>query len=204
VISNDQLGRLFKILHVRQAPRWPATRSRIRIVVFALMPAWGLANAGATLVGQNLGAQQAGTAPRPRCASRRGSTCSCSAWSRRVFVIFAYPLVSLFTSDPEALTYGARALWIVSLAFPLYAAGMCLERAFNRRRRHLDADAPQLLLLLAGQVPLAWSSRGHRRPRRDGRVHRRADLVLVLALWSAVTLQARQVEAAESSFRSGR
>jgi Na+-driven multidrug efflux pump len=102
----------------------------IRIVVFALMPAWGLSNAGATLVGQNLGAQQPDRAEAAvRIATRFNAMLLGVVGA--VFVILAYPLAGLFTSDPETLTYAARGLWIVSLAFPLYAAGMCFEGAFN-------------------------------------------------------------------------
>jgi Na+-driven multidrug efflux pump len=73
-----------------------------------------------------------------------------------VFVILAYPLVSLFASDPETLTYGARALWIVSLAFPLYAAGMCFESAFNGAGDTWTPTRLNFFCFWLGQVPLAW------------------------------------------------
>jgi Na+-driven multidrug efflux pump len=127
----------------------------IRIVVFALMPAWGLANAGATLVGQNLGAQQPDRAEAAvRIATRLNVLLLGIVGA--VFVIFAYPLVGLFTSDPETLAYAARALWIVSLAFPLYAAGMCLEGAFNGAGDTWTPTRLNFFCFWLGQVPLAW------------------------------------------------
>ena len=74
-----------------------------------------------------------------------------------LFVIFAHPLVSVFTTDPEVLTYGVRALWIVSLAFPLYAAGMCLGAAFNGAGDTWTPTRLNFCCLWLGQVPLAWA-----------------------------------------------
>jgi Na+-driven multidrug efflux pump len=73
-----------------------------------------------------------------------------------LFVIFSYPLVRLFTSDPETLAHGARALWIVSLAFPLYAAGMCLESAFNGAGDTWTPTRLNFFCFWLLQVPLAW------------------------------------------------
>src|SRR4030095_6074377 len=126
LISTTSWVGLFKILSVFGSAALAGYTIAIRIVVFALMPAWGGANAGGTLVGQNLGAQQP---DRAEAAVRIAMHFNVLllAIVGAIFVILAYPLVSLFTSDPETLAYGARALWIVSLAFPLYAAGMCFE-----------------------------------------------------------------------------
>src|SRR5678816_4266440 len=130
VISTTSWVGLFKILSMFGSAALAGYTIAIRIVVFVLMPAWGLANAGATLVGQNLGAQQPVRAEAAIRIATRFNVILLGIVGA-VFVILAYPLVSLFTSDPETLSYGARALWIVGLAFPLYAAGMCLEGAFN-------------------------------------------------------------------------
>jgi Na+-driven multidrug efflux pump len=124
-------------------------------VVFALMPAWGLANAGATLVGQNLGAQQPDRAEQAVRIAMRLNVLLLGIVGA-VFVILAYPLVSLFTSDPETLSYGARALWIVGLAFPLYAAGMCFEAAFNGAGDTWTPTRLNFFCFWLGQVPLAW------------------------------------------------
>ena len=155
LISTTSWVGLFKILSTFGSAALAGYTIAIRIVVFALMPAWGLANAGATLVGQNLGAQQPGRAEAAvRIATRFNATLLGIVGA--VFVIFAYPLVSLFTSDPETLAYGARALWIVSLAFPLYAAGMCFESAFNGAGDTWTPTRLNFFCFWLGQVPLAW------------------------------------------------
>src|ERR1044072_7142620 len=120
LISTTSWVGLFKILSVFGSAALAGYTIAIRIVVFALMPAWGLANAGATLVGQNLGAQKPERAEAAVPIAMRFNVLLLGIVGA-LFVILAYPLVSLFASDPETLRYGARALWIVSLAFPLYA-----------------------------------------------------------------------------------
>lgn len=155
VISTTSWVGLFKILSMFGSAALAGYTIAIRVVVFALMPAWGLANAGATLVGQNLGAQQPDRAEAAVRIATRFNVLLLGIVGA-VFVIFAYPLVSLFTSDAETLTYGARALWIVSLAFPLYAAGMCLEGAFNGAGDTWTPTRLNFFCFWLGQVPLAW------------------------------------------------
>ncbi len=127
----------------------------MRIVMFALMPAWGLANAGATLVGQNLGA---GKPERAEQAIRIATRFNVM-FLGLVGVLFVFgsgPLVRLFTVDPPVLEYGVRALWIVSLAFPLYAAGMCLEAAFNGAGDTWTPTRLNFFCFWLFQIPLAW------------------------------------------------
>jgi putative MATE family efflux protein len=127
----------------------------VRVVLFALLPAWGLANAGATLVGQNLGAQKADRAEAAVWIATRYNTLFLGAIGL-VFVVFATPIVRIFSNDPEVIAHGARALWIVGLGFPLYAVGMCLTSAFNGAG---DTRTPTLLNFFAfwcGEIPLAW------------------------------------------------
>jgi putative MATE family efflux protein len=127
----------------------------IRIVLFATMPVMGLANAAATLVGQNLGAQRPDRAVAAvRIATR--SSVILLATVGVIFAIFAQPLVGLFTTDPDVVAQGAQALWIVSLAFPLYGAAICLGAAFNGAG---DTRTPTWLNFYCfwlGQLPLAW------------------------------------------------
>ena len=155
VISTTSWVGLFKILSMFGSAALAGYTIAIRIVVFALMPAWGLSNAGATLVGQNLGAQQPDRAEAAVRIAVRFNTILLGIVGA-VFVIFAYPLVGLFTDDPETLAYGARALWIVSLAFPLYAAGMCYEGAFNGAGDTWTPTRLNFFCFWLGQVPLAW------------------------------------------------
>lgn len=126
----------------------------IRIVIFALMPAWGLANAGATLVGQNLGALKPERAEAAVKIAMKFNIMVLSAVGL-VFVVFAHPLIRLFTQDPEVVAFGTQALWIVSLAFPLYAAGMCFESAFNGSGDTWTPAGLNFLCMWLGQIPIA-------------------------------------------------
>lgn len=146
---------LFKILAMFGSAALAGYTIAIRVVVFALMPAWGLANAGATLVGQNLGAGKPERADQSIRIATRFNMIFLGIVGV-LFVALAHPLVSLFSTDPEVLAHGSRALWIVSLAFPLYAAGMCLEAAFNGAGDTWTPTRLNFFCFWLGQVPLAW------------------------------------------------
>jgi putative MATE family efflux protein len=155
LISTTSWVGLFKLLALYGSAALAGYTIAIRIVVFALMPAWGLANAGATLVGQNLGAGK----PERAEAAVWMATWINSAFLGGVgllFVVLAGPLARVFTDDPEVLGYARQALWIVSLAFPLYAAGMCLEAAFNGAGDTWTPARLNFACLWAFQVPAAW------------------------------------------------
>jgi len=102
----------------------------IRVVLFALLPAFGLGNAAATLVGQNLGA---GNPARAEQAVWR------AAFYNFVFLgavglclfIAGNGIVRLFTSEADVVAAGGRCLRIVAIGFPLYAYGMVVSQAFN-------------------------------------------------------------------------
>lgn len=155
LISTTSWVGLFKILAVSGSAALAGYTIAIRIVMFALMPAWGLSNAGATLVGQNLGAQQPERAEAAVKIATRLNTIFLGVVGI-AFVVFARPLASLFTADPEVLEHATRALWIISLAFPLYAAGMCLEAAFNGAGDTWTPTRLNFFCFWLGQVPLAW------------------------------------------------
>jgi putative MATE family efflux protein len=102
----------------------------IRIVLFALLPSWGMANAAATMVGQNLGA---GHPERSEQAVWRASFYNL-AFLGTIGVVFFFGadlLVAFFTPDPEVQKYAASCLRIVGLGFPFYAFGMVAPSAFN-------------------------------------------------------------------------
>ena len=155
LISTTSWVGLFKILALFGSSALAGYTIAIRIVVFALMPAWGLANAGATLVGQSLGAGKPDRAEQAIRIATRFNTIFLGGVGL-VFVLFSQPLVSLFAPEPDVLMHGSRALWIVSLAFPLYAAGMCLEAAFNGAGDTWTPTRLNFFCLWLGQVPLAW------------------------------------------------
>jgi putative MATE family efflux protein len=155
LISTTSWVGLFKILALFGSPVLAGYTIAIRVVIFALMPAWGLANAGATLVGQNLGAKKPERATRAVRIAVRYNMLFLGGVGV-LFIALARPIAGLFTTDMEVFAHAVRALWIISLAFPLYAAGMCFEGAFNGAG---DTGTPTRLNFFCfwcGQIPLAW------------------------------------------------
>lgn len=155
LISTTSWIGLVKIIAVFGSAALAGYTIAIRIVMFALMPAWGLANAGATLVGQNLGAGKPERAEQAIWIATRFNALFLGVVGL-AFVLGSGPLIRIFTDDPPVLEHGIRALWIVSLAFPLYAAGMCLEAAFNGAGDTWTPTRLNFYCFWLGQIPLAW------------------------------------------------
>jgi len=155
LISTTSWVGLFKLLAVFGSTAVAGYTIAIRIVVFALLPAVGLANAGATLVGQNLGAKKPERADAAVWIATRINTLFLGGVGL-LFIIFADPLARIFAPEPEVLRFATRALWIVSLALPLYAAGMCLEGAFNGAGDTWTPARLNFVCLWVFQIPFAW------------------------------------------------
>jgi putative MATE family efflux protein len=155
VISTTSWVGLFKILALSGSAALAGYTIAIRLVMFVLMPAWGLSNAGATLVGQNLGAGQPDRAEAAVRLTARYNVILLGIVGL-IFIVLSRPLIGLFAPDADVSRYGAQALWIVSLAFPLYAAGMCLEAAFNGAGDTWTPTRLNFFCLWLGQVPIAW------------------------------------------------
>jgi putative MATE family efflux protein len=155
LISTTSWVGLFKILSLFGSAAVAGYTIAIRLIIFALMPSWGLANAGSTLVGQNLGAQKPERAEAAVWIATRFNMIFLGAVGL-VFVIFSKPLLRFFTTDAEVLAFGSQALWIVSLAFPIYAASMCFEGAFNGAGDTWTPTRLNFFCFWLGQVPLAW------------------------------------------------
>jgi putative MATE family efflux protein len=127
----------------------------MRIVLFALLPAWGLANAAATMVGQNLGAKQPERAER--AAWIAGHINLVVLGSVGIFFMIAGPwLVDWFGGEGATHTYAVRCLRIVSGGFFFYGYGMVLNNAFNGAG---DTWTPTFLNFFCFwllELPLAW------------------------------------------------
>jgi Na+-driven multidrug efflux pump len=128
----------------------------IRIVIFALLPSWGLSNAAATLVGQNLGA---GKPERAEKAVWRAGFYNMLFLGSigAFFVLFAEPLISTFTSDTRVLPYGIGCLRTVSLGFLFYAYGMVMSQAFNGAGAVWTPTFINLFTFWVLQLPLAYT-----------------------------------------------
>jgi len=127
----------------------------IRLIEFVFLPAWGLGNAAATLVGQNLGAARPDRAEQSVWIASRYNTIFMTVLGL-VFIIFAPQIVGLFTTDEEILRYGINCLRIMGLGYPMYAVGMIIIQALNGAG---DTRTPSFLNFLVFwllQIPLAY------------------------------------------------
>jgi putative MATE family efflux protein len=127
----------------------------LRIIEFVFLPAWGLGNAAATLVGQNLGAGQPDRAEASAWRAAKYNTIFMSGLG--LLSLIAAPWIAgLFSSDPDVLRYGANCIRILGVGYPMYAVGMIMIQALNGAG---DTATPSTLNLLAFwlvQIPLAW------------------------------------------------
>jgi Na+-driven multidrug efflux pump len=127
----------------------------IRIVIFVILPSWGLSNAAATLVGQNLGANQ----------PERATT---SVWRTAfynmlflgsvgvIFIVFAEPVVRLFTQDPAVVPLAASCLRILSYGNIGYAYGMVMLQAFNGAGDTVTPTIVNFFGFWLLEIPLAY------------------------------------------------
>jgi len=127
----------------------------IRILIFAMMPSWGLSNAAATLVGQNLGA-------------RKPERAQISVWRTGfynmvflgtigvLFLIFATPAVRLFTQDPAVVPLAAAALRLFSYGNIGYAYGMVMMQAFNGAGDTVTPTVVNFFGFWLLEIPLAY------------------------------------------------
>ena len=102
----------------------------IRNVVFFILPAWGLSNAAATLVGQNLGANQPERAERSVILATRFNAIF-MAVVMFIFLLFASPIISIFTSQPEVHRFGVLSMQIIGSGYIFYGIGMVMVQALN-------------------------------------------------------------------------
>jgi putative MATE family efflux protein len=127
----------------------------IRIIMFALMPSWGICSAAATLVGQNLGAKRPERAERSVWVAGGYNTALLTVVGLMFYNLAAW-IVGQFTKDAAVLAVGTACLKLVSLGYPFYAWGMTMEQAFNGAG---DSKTPTWMNLFCYwllQLPLAW------------------------------------------------
>ena len=127
----------------------------IRLLIFFLLPAWGMSNAAATLTGQNLGAGQPDRAEKSVWITAGYVTIFMLAVSL-FFFLFGEPVVNFMNSDPVARKYALQTLHIVSLSYVFFGVEMVMLNAFNGAG---DTRTPTLVYFVGYwlfQIPLAW------------------------------------------------
>ncbi len=127
----------------------------IRVILFALLPSWGMANAAATMVGQALGAKN------PERAER-------AVWKAGfynmiflgivglLFIFFAPQIIWFFTDDPNVSQYGVDCLRIVAYGFLFYAYGMVIGQSFNGAGDTWTPTIINLFVFWLWEIPLAY------------------------------------------------
>jgi putative MATE family efflux protein len=163
----------------------------IRIVIFAILPSWGLSNAAATLVGQNLGAKQ----------PERAET---SVWRTGfynmiflgavgiIFVLFAEPVVHIFSRDPDVVPLAVSCLRIVSCGNIGYAYAMVMLQAFNGAGDTVTPTIVNFFGFWMFEIPLAYWLAIHQGMHSNG------------VYWSIVIAEGSIAVASIILFRRGR
>jgi putative MATE family efflux protein len=127
----------------------------IRVMMFTLMPSWGMSNAAATLVGQNLGAKQPDRAEISVWKTGKYNAYFMGAVSL-VYLIFAKSIISSFNATPSVVENGALCLQIIALGYVFYAYGMVVSQAFNGAGDTKTPTKINLISFWLFQLPLAY------------------------------------------------
>lgn len=128
----------------------------VRMLMFALLPAWGLSNAAATMVGQSLGAGNPDRAEKAVWTAAKINVVFLGL-TGLLFVMGAPWIVAQFTNDAAVLAAGTTGLRIMSSGFPMYALGMVLTQSFNGAGDTATPTAINLLAFWAFEIPFAWA-----------------------------------------------
>ena len=127
----------------------------IRIIIFTILPSWGMSNAAATLVGQNLGANK----------PDRAET---SVWRTAflnvgflllvgiIFAFFAKDFIGIFTDEPKVIEIGVLCLQIVCLGYIFFGFGMVIGQSLNGAGDTLSPTIMNLVCFWLIEIPLAY------------------------------------------------
>jgi putative MATE family efflux protein len=127
----------------------------VRSFVFFILPAWGLSNAAATLVGQNLGAGEIARAEKSVLLTAKYNAIF-MAFVMLLFLFFAEPIVRIFSQDEEVVAYGKLSLQIIGYGYIFYGVGMVMIQALNGAGDTRTPTVINFVCFWLIQVPLAY------------------------------------------------
>jgi putative MATE family efflux protein len=155
VIAHSSWIGLIRIVSIFGSAALAGYTIAIRIVIFVILPSWGLSNAAATLVGQNLGA---GEPDRAEKSVWRSGLCNGIFLGSvgLIFILFAVPIVRLFTNDPAVVAMGAPCLRIISYGNIGYAYFMVMMQAFNGAGDTITPTIVNLFGFWCFEIPFAY------------------------------------------------
>ena len=127
----------------------------IKIIVFAILPSWGMSNAAATLVGQNLGAGKPDRAEKSVWRTGFYNMLFLGAVGL-IFVVFAEKIIGAFTTDPAVFPIAVSGLRLLSYGYLSYGYGMVVTAAFNGAGDTFTPTILNLICFWMCQIPLGW------------------------------------------------
>ncbi len=127
----------------------------LRVILFALLPSWGLSNAAATMVGQSLGARNPERAEKAVWLAALYNLYFLISIGL-IFLVLAPQIASLFSKDLEVQRYAVACLRIVALGFPAYAYGMVITQSFNGAGDTWTPTILNLFIFWLWEIPLGW------------------------------------------------
>ncbi|MEM8763421.1 MAG: MATE family efflux transporter [Bacteroidota bacterium] len=127
----------------------------IRVMLFSLMPSWGMSNAAATLVGQNLGAKQPDRAEKSVWITGKYNAYFMAVVSV-LYLFFAKDIISFFNTTPVVVEKGALCLQVIAAGYVFYAYGMVLTQAFNGAGDTQTPTKINLVSFWVYQLPFAY------------------------------------------------
>lgn len=160
LIASASFIFLIKILADFGSEAWAGYTIAWRVLMFTILPSWGIAMAGATLVGQNLGAKEPDRAEQSVWMAARYNMYLLLVLSI-IFIAFAPPVISLFSKDPEVIKQGALALRIICAGYVFYAWEMVIGQAFNGAGDTYTPTVMNVIAFWVIQIPLAYYLANH-------------------------------------------